>query len=225
MELVHTFKAHTAMVVAVAIAPTADVAFSGSNDKVVQVYDLETLTVRHILAGHTDCVASLAAVSASQIISGSDDCKIRCWSLPPFKANCSGGNGREIGIGSGSGNSSSHSSDGSVPSFESGNAGGAATEVVVLDGHTDYILSLRLVLPPPTAASLAGAPSSSFGGGRLQHGNGNSAGNGDGNGGGDDAGLLISASCDTTIRIWSLATKSCLRVLANHSALISGLEL
>lgn len=191
MGLVHTYRRHTAMVVVVAVAPGGDVAYSGSNDKLVMVYDLKTLTVRHVLEGHTDCVSSLAAVSGTMVLSGSDDCTIRCWTCSEDAAADASSALQDGGSNGGSGsNKGSNVSDG-------GKADAPAMLAASLTGHTDYILSLRLIPSESSAAVLDG----------------------------EEHGLLVSTSCDTTIRIWSLTTMSCLRVLASHSALISGLEM
>lgn len=72
---------HTDAVNAISISDTLKFAFSGSSDKSVKVWHLETQLLVCTLIGHTAAVRCLQLLPNSIycIASGSDDCSIKIW--------------------------------------------------------------------------------------------------------------------------------------------------
>jgi WD40 repeat protein/RNase P subunit RPR2 len=71
---------HTNWVKSVAVSPDGTWAASGSNDKTVKIWDLETGQCRATLKGHTDSVQSVAITpDGKRILSGSFDESVRVW--------------------------------------------------------------------------------------------------------------------------------------------------
>jgi len=55
---------------------------SGSDDRTIKIWDLDTGAEIKSLTGHTDLVRSVCYISEkNQIVSGSDDCTIKIWDL------------------------------------------------------------------------------------------------------------------------------------------------
>ncbi|MCX8565315.1 MAG: WD40 repeat [Glomeribacter sp. 1016415] len=76
----HTLYGHTDTVRSVAYAPDGALLVSGSWDKTVRLWDVETGAVRHILSGHSHFVNSVAySPDGTQIASGSHDETILLW--------------------------------------------------------------------------------------------------------------------------------------------------
>lgn len=71
---------HTDWVKSVAVSPDGTWAASGSYDKTVKIWDLETGNCRATLEGHTDRVQTVAITpDGKQILSGSSDNSVRVW--------------------------------------------------------------------------------------------------------------------------------------------------
>ena len=61
---------------------TGRLAVSGSNDKTVRVWDLQTGESRHVLKGRSDKVSSVAISADGRLaVSGSRDKTVRVWDL------------------------------------------------------------------------------------------------------------------------------------------------
>lgn len=79
---------HEDWVNSVAVSPDGKWAASGSDDKTVKIWDLETGQCRATLKGHTDRVNSVAITpDGKRILSGSNDKSVRVWDA---------GSGREV---------------------------------------------------------------------------------------------------------------------------------
>lgn len=79
---------HTGWVQSVAVSPDGTWAASGSDDKTVKIWDLETGQCRATLKGHTDSVQSVGITpDGKRILSGSVDTSVRVWDA---------GSGREV---------------------------------------------------------------------------------------------------------------------------------
>lgn len=73
---------HTDIIRAIVISPDNQLLISGSNDKTIKVWDLNSGDFRDQLTGHTQAVTSLAITSDSQFLaSGADDGTVRIWDL------------------------------------------------------------------------------------------------------------------------------------------------
>jgi WD40 repeat protein len=78
---------HTGWVKSVAVSPDGKWAASGSKDKTVKIWDLETGECRATLKGHTDEVNSVAITpDGNRILSGSNDCMVRVWDVERQKS-------------------------------------------------------------------------------------------------------------------------------------------
>jgi len=78
---------HKGWVQSVAVSPDGKWAASGSTDKTVKIWDLETGECRATLKGHTDEVKSVAITpDGGRILSGSNDNTIRVWE--PKEGKC-----------------------------------------------------------------------------------------------------------------------------------------
>ncbi|HBB35297.1 MAG TPA: serine/threonine protein kinase [Cyanobacteria bacterium UBA8803] len=77
----HTFT-HKLGVNSVAVSGKGNCLASGSDDKKIRLWDLNTLTTIYTLAGHTDVINSVAFSPDGTILaSGSDDQMIKLWNL------------------------------------------------------------------------------------------------------------------------------------------------
>jgi WD40 repeat protein/RNase P subunit RPR2 len=77
---------HTGWVRSVAVSPDGTWAASGSNDKTVKIWDLETGQCRATLEGHTKLVPSVAITpDGKRILSGSFDKSVRVWDAVEFE--------------------------------------------------------------------------------------------------------------------------------------------
>jgi len=93
---------------------------SGSDDKSVRLWDVATRNCMGVLKGHTDSVRALAALPGSRLASGSEDKTIRVWDTRPAAAATDDGFAGTAGHGA-----------------------ARVTPVVVLKGHTSYVLALQ----------------------------------------------------------------------------------
>jgi WD40 repeat protein len=75
-------EGHTGSVWAVAVTPEGRRAVSGSSDKTLRVWDLETGECLRVLEGHTDSVWAVAVTPEGRCaVSGSSDKTLRVWDL------------------------------------------------------------------------------------------------------------------------------------------------
>ncbi|NET06615.1 MAG: protein kinase [Symploca sp. SIO2B6] len=73
---------HNDEVIALAISPDGQMLVSGSRDKTINIWDLKTGELKHILTGHMDQIFSLAISPDGQTLaSGSRDRTIKLWNL------------------------------------------------------------------------------------------------------------------------------------------------
>lgn len=78
--LERTLKGHKGWVICVAVSPDGTWAASGSYDKTVKIWDLNTGQCRMTLEGHTEYVKSVAITpDGKRILSGSNDYSVRVW--------------------------------------------------------------------------------------------------------------------------------------------------
>lgn len=85
-EQTPTLMGHAGEVNTVAITPDGKNIVSGSDDKTVKVWDLNSRTLQHTLRGHQDWVYSVAISPDSKtIVSGSKDKTIKLWNLATGK--------------------------------------------------------------------------------------------------------------------------------------------
>jgi WD40 repeat protein len=81
-ELIRTLSGHRDWVSSVAICPDSRHALSGSGDRLLRLWDLQTGQLLRTLAGHEDGVSSVAvSPDGRQAVSGSHDRTLRLWDL------------------------------------------------------------------------------------------------------------------------------------------------
>jgi WD40 repeat protein len=78
--LIRTLTGHSSSVTAVAITPDGKV-ISGSEDKTLKVWDLQTGTELLTLTGHSGYVTAVAVTPDGKVISGSEDKTLKVWDL------------------------------------------------------------------------------------------------------------------------------------------------
>jgi len=80
--LIRTLEGHTGPVTAISVTSDGKRAVSGSDDKTLRVWDLETGYALLKLEGHTDRVTAISVTSdGKRAVSGSDDKTLRVWDL------------------------------------------------------------------------------------------------------------------------------------------------
>lgn len=93
-ERVFTLVGHTGPVTAIAISPDGHFLASGSTDRSIKLWHLESGTLMHtwggrslrFQAGHTEAITTLAfSADGCALVSGSEDCTLRWWDLETRK--------------------------------------------------------------------------------------------------------------------------------------------
>ncbi len=80
--LIRTLSGHSSRVNAIAVTPDSKTVISGSWDKTIKIWDLETETEKFTLPGHSNSVNAIAVrPDGKTVISGSDDNTIKIWDL------------------------------------------------------------------------------------------------------------------------------------------------
>jgi WD40 repeat protein len=80
--LIRTLEGHIGPVSAIAVLPDGKRAVSGSDDRKLKVWDMETGELIRTLEGHTGAVSAVAVLpDGKRAVSGSDDRKLKVWDM------------------------------------------------------------------------------------------------------------------------------------------------
>jgi WD40 repeat protein len=92
---------HSSFILAVAIDPKGEYIVSGSDDKTVKIWELETGKLVNTLKGHSSSVRAVAIDPKGEyIVSGSDDGTVKVWDLKIMNESTKvGGQLKEFTIG------------------------------------------------------------------------------------------------------------------------------
>mgnify|MGYP000961867314 CR=1 FL=1 len=83
-----TLKGHEGEISCILVTADGKTLISGSKDKTIRVWDLDTQKCLHVLEGHQDWVRSLAISNdGAKVVSGSDDWTIRVWDMKSGKCD------------------------------------------------------------------------------------------------------------------------------------------
>jgi len=190
---------HTGEVVALCTV-TETVIASGSLDKMIKLWDIETGESTLLLEGHEDVVHALTVVSPGVLASASGDNSIRLWSIEgEDKGTCTrtldGGGQPVLAL--------SRISD---TQFASGSADMTARVWDLSQDHSHPVVAnFKSHTSSITAIT---ALQSSSGGGAERDGEGEGEGEGDASA--PSPSILVTGSADMTIKLWDLSTQKLL---------------
>ena len=217
---VHTFKGHTNAVMCLQFSetlshPAFPVLITGSCDRTIRVWNLESGVELHCLRGHTRAIRALQ-FDEVKLITGSMDSTLKVWDWRRGKCirTLSGHTEGVVCLNFDSNVLASGSFDSTIKVWNL-RTGGAFT----LRGHSDWVNAVQLWdSRPETRASfvdsfifdVAGSASPLSGSASSQI---------------DRGKMLFSASDDGTIRLWDLNLRTCVRQFEGHRAQVQTIKL
>jgi WD40 repeat protein len=232
-ECTRTIEAHSSMIYALAISPDGEIIASGSSDRTIKMWQLQTgKKIRHLgrwFSGHTESVWTLAFSPDGQTLaSGSWDNTIQLWEVSTGKKI------RTINAHANWVNSITFSPDGQLLASASADCTiklwqvSTGREIRTFTGHSDSVASVAF---SPSGKLLASASNDCTM--KLWHVNtGRETHTLTGHSffvncvifdrEGEN---LFSASSDTTIKSWEITTGRQLHTLKRHSATVSSIAL
>ena len=218
---VHTFKGHTNAVMCLQFSetlshPAFPVLITGSCDRTIRVWNLETGAELHCLRGHTRTVRALQ-FDEVKLITGSMDSTLKVWDWRRGKCikTLSGHTDGVICLNFDSNVLASGSVDSTIKVWNLRTGGTSFT----LRGHSDSVNAVQLWdSRPETRASsvdsfifdVAGSASPISGGASSQI---------------DPGKMLFSASDDGTIRLWDLNLRTCVKQFSGHRRQVQTIKL
>lgn len=217
---VRTLKGHTNAVMCLQFSetlshPAFPVLITGSCDRTIRVWNLETGAELHCLRGHTRTVRALQ-FDEVKLITGSMDSTLKVWDWRRGKCikTLSGHTEGVVCLNFDSNVLASGSVDSTIKVWNL-RTGGAFT----LRGHSDWVNAVQLWdSRPETRASsgdsfifdVAGSTSTISGGASSQI---------------DPGKMLFSASDDGTIRLWDLNLRTCVKQFTGHLGQVQTIKL
>ncbi|KAH7096094.1 WD40 repeat-like protein [Auriculariales sp. MPI-PUGE-AT-0066] len=205
---VRTLKGHDDSVMCLQLLETVPhvtypVLVTGSYDRTVRVWNLDTGEEVRVLRGHTRAVRALQFDEA-KLITGSMDCTLRVWDWRTGRCirTLQGHSEGVVCLKYDSNVLASGSVDATVKiwNFRTG-------ECFTLRGHKDWVNSVQLWQLPGTESSTCSSAAAAAGFDI------------------DPGKMLFSASDDCTIRLWDLARKTCVRQFSGHVGQVQSLLL
>ncbi|KAG0164698.1 hypothetical protein DFQ28_009917 [Apophysomyces sp. BC1034] len=170
---VRVLNGHTDGVMCAQFCDTANILMTGSYDKTIRIWNLQTGTEIRRLTGHTRCVRALQ-FDETKLISGAMDNTLKIWNWHTGQCirTLEGHTGGVLALHFGSRLMASGSTDHTIRiwNFQLG-------ECCTLTGHTEWVNSVQIF---------------------------------------QEESQLISASDDSTVRMWDLCTRTCIRVFCGH---------
>ena len=218
---VRTLQRQPGAVRSVAVSPDGRHIVSGSDDKTLRVWELETGRCLHTLQGHTESVNSVAVSPGGRhIVSGSGEKTLRVWELETgrYIHTLQGHTGGvcSVTVSPDGQHIVSGSHDKTLRVWELGTGRCLHT----LQGHTSFVDSVAV--SPDGQHIVSGSSDKTlrvweFGTGRCLH---TLQGHTDGVYSvavSPDGRYIVSGSGDKTLRVWELGTGSCLNTLQGHT--------
>jgi F-box and WD-40 domain protein MET30 len=220
---VRTLKGHTDGVMCLQFAetlahgPSCPILITGSYDRTVRVWNLETGAELRCLQGHTRAIRALQ-FDAAKLITGSMDHTIRVWNWREGRCvrTLTGHEGGVVCLNFDSNVLASGGVDAKIKVWNL-----RTQEAFTLRGHTDWVNAVQLWDSNNVPSTLNASPSSMpvfepFATGMSSvtaepH--------------IDPGKMLFSASDDGTIRLWDLTLRSCVRQFAGHVAQVQSMRL
>lgn len=208
---VRTLKGHGDSVMCLQFSETMPhlnfpVLITGSYDRTVRVWNVDTGDEVRCLRGHTRAVRALQFDEA-KLITGSMDCTLRVWDWRTGRCirTLQGHSEGVVCLKFDSNVLASGSVDTTVKvwNFRTG-------ECFTLRGHKDWVNAVELWQLPGTETCGSAPVPTADGGGALDI---------------DPGKMLFSASDDCTIRLWDLSRKTCVRQFVGHVGQVQSLLL
>ena len=219
---VRTLQGHTDGVMCLQFSetlshPAFPVLITGSYDRTVRVWNLETGTELQCLKGHTRPVRALQ-FDEVKLITGSMDCTLKVWDWRRGKCirTLNGHTEGVVCLNFDSNVLASGSSDSTIKVWNL-RTGGAFT----LRGHSDWVNAVQLWDSNPDARAPSLNPSIFDVSGSTSP-NGNIA---NASTKIDPGKMLFSASDDGTIKLWDLNLRTCIRQFTGHNGQVQSMKL
>ncbi|KAG5645834.1 hypothetical protein DXG03_005175 [Asterophora parasitica] len=219
---VRTLKGHTDGVMCLQFSetlshPAFPVLITGSYDRTVRVWNMETGVELHCLKGHTRAVRALQ-FDDFKLITGSMDNTLKVWDWRRGKCirTLSGHTDGVVCLNFDSNVLASGSVDTTIKVWNL-RTGGAFT----LRGHADWVNAVQLWDSNPGARTQSSNDSLfDVSGSMSPQTQSNSAGNEI-----DVGKMLFSASDDGTIKLWDLTLRTCIRTMTGHMGQVQSMKL
>jgi WD40 repeat protein len=196
-----TLRGHSSGVMSVAFSPNGQILASGSHDQTIRLWDISSGQCQKTLQGHSGGVWSVAYSSSSPskyshqdttLASGSADGTIKLWEISSGQCyKTLQGHGDEVFSVAFSPDGQTLASGGEDSSIKLWSVS-SGQHLKTLQGHDNGVKSVTFSCDSTAVATLGAS--------------------------GD---ILVSSSCDRTIKLWSVSDGNCQRTLKGHAETVS----